>query len=432
MRRLFLVLIIFVLFTSCGKDILLDFEKHQRGENPYDPMMPELPSDESDGNWVFMIYLNAANNLEPAGVSDLQELVQGSSEISTSDLRIIVLMDRIDGYSTADGDWKGTALFEVKNGGKYLIPATINGVVPDKVNDLNMGTLNTLKDFIVWCMTNYSASYYLLDLWNHGGGWRDNPQVFEYTPRKAISWDDESAGDTLYMDEVQQAISDALSIAGKTKLEIIYMDACLMQMVEVGYELKNLTKYLVASEETVPGSGGDYTDILNRYKKLISNNTRIPYMVSYEIVSSYRAQYYTTSGTTLSALDLTKIDSLISAVNVFAESLTKQSGSIIKDIRADTKDFTYTDQADLYHFAKLCNERISGGVAGAQSVMDAIDDMIVKEYHHSSSMAGSYGIAIYLPRLPSEVSSEYTDNIYSIDFIANTGWNDFIKWYRNQ
>jgi len=425
MRKIFLIIIILFLFTGCGKDILLDFEKHQRGENPYDPMMPEVPSDETDGNWVFMIYLDAANNLGPAGVSDLQELVQGSSGISTNDLRIFVLMDRIDGYSTADGDWKNTKLFEIKNGTNTLI---------SNYSDLDMGDPTTLENFIKYCMSKYNTyNYYLLDLWNHGGGWRDNPQTAEYTPRKAICWDDESAGSTLYMNEVQQAISSALSsIPGKSKLDVIYMDACLMQMIEVGYELKELTKYLVASEETVPGDGGDYTDILERYKKLISNNTRTPYMVSYEIVSSYRAQYYATSGTTLSALDLTRIGTLVSAINVFAESLTKQSGGTIKDIRADTRDFTYTDQADLYHFAKLCNERISGGVAGAQSVMDAIDDMVVKEYHHGSSMEGSYGMAIYLPRSPSEVTSEYTSNTHSIDFIANTKWNDFIKWYSTQ
>ncbi len=109
-------------------------------------------------------------------------------------------------------------------------------------------------------MTTYPAEKYLLDIWNHGGGWRDPDENEELNDiRKPICWDDESdvggQHDTLYMNEVQQAIKNALSSAGKAKIDIIYMDACLMQMVEVAYEMKNYCTYLVASEETVPGIG---------------------------------------------------------------------------------------------------------------------------------------------------------------------------------
>ena len=439
MRKLLLfIFFILLLLTNCGKDILLNFEKHQRGENPYDPMGPETPSDETDGSWVFMVYLDADNNLEDAGISDFREITSVElSSYSGADITFIILMDRAIGYSTSDcageGDWTGTHIYKYdKNGLQRLKDVTINGVTLTNVGDtkeLNMGDSKTLEDFIKYCINTYSATYYLLDLWNHGGGWRDNPRTVKYLPRKAICWDEGSNNDTLYIDDVQHAISSALSSAGKSRLDVIYMDACLMQMVEVAYELRNLTKYLVASEETVPGDGGDYTDILDRYKNL---DVHSPFMFSYEIVASYRHQYYATSGTTLSALNLTKLNSLISAINVFADNLVKQNGSKIEDIRSETRDFTYPDQADLYHFAQLCNEKISGGVPGAEEVMVAIENMIVKEYHHSSSMAGSYGIAIYLPPSPSKVISEYTENHHSVDFISDTKWNNFIKWYENQ
>ena len=430
MKKLFLILFFSLFILNCSKDILLNFEKHQRGENPFDPLYPPMPSDENSGKWVFMVYLDAANNLEYAGVADLQEMVEGSKYVNTNNIRIIVLMDRIDGYSTADGDWKTTKLFEIKNGTKFLINTTINGQNTDGSVDFNMGHPDNLKEFIKYCLTKYSNyDYFLLDLWNHGGGWKDSLNSLENAlPRKAICWDEDSGNDTLYMDEVQSALSSAL---GSKKLNLIYMDACLMQMVEVGYELRNLTKYLVASEETVPGNGGDYVDILKRMGNLFNESKATPFMVAYEIVSSYRAQYYSTSDTTLSALNLEKISTLKVAIDTFSQNLMKLSGSQIKNIRSSVKDFTYNDQADLYHFAKLCNEKISGGVPGAFSVMEAIDSMIVKEYHNSST-AGAYGLAIYFPRTPKEVKIEYTSNFYYIDFISDSKWNDFIKWYKNQ
>lgn len=429
MRRLILIILLFFVFVGCSKEILLNFDKHQRGENPYDPLYPPAPSEESSGKWVFMVYLDAANNLEDAGVADFNEMIKGSKGIPGSDLVILVLMDRIKGYSTADGDWTNTRLYKITNGKAIIISNTINGQNTDGTADFNMGNWTNLKGFIQYCITNYSSSYdyFLLDLWNHGGGWRAD--IESQVPRKAVCWDEESGDDTLYMDEVQQALSGAL---GSKKLSVVYMDACLMQMIEVAYEIKDYTKYFVASEETVPGNGGDYVDILQRLKKLFDDRKATPYMVSYEIVSSYRAQYYATSDTTLSALNLEKLPELIKAINVFSENLTKQSGSKIKEIRSSVKDYTYNDQADLYHFAKLCNEKISGGVGGASTVMETIDAMIVKEYHHASSMAGSYGLAIYFPRTPSEVTTEYTANTHSIDFISDTKWNDFIKWYKKQ
>ena len=67
--------------------------------------------DRLDGrSWTFMVYLDADNNLEEVGLDDFWET---SSIGSTSDVAILVLMDRIPGYSDDYGDWTGTNLFYV-------------------------------------------------------------------------------------------------------------------------------------------------------------------------------------------------------------------------------------------------------------------------------------------------------------------------------
>jgi hypothetical protein len=51
--------------------------------------------------WTIMVYMDADNNLEDAGISDFNEMEVAGS---TSDVAILVLMDRIPGYDTSNGN----------------------------------------------------------------------------------------------------------------------------------------------------------------------------------------------------------------------------------------------------------------------------------------------------------------------------------------
>ena len=46
------------------------------------------------------------------------------------------------------------------------------------------------------------------------------------------------------------------------KVDVLAFDACLMQMAEVAYEVKDLADYVVGSEETEPGPGYPYDPFL--------------------------------------------------------------------------------------------------------------------------------------------------------------------------
>ncbi len=436
MKKHIITILLLLFLTGCSDFLLLDFEKHERGANPYDPVIMPLMKGETDGSWVFMMYIDGANNLENAAVNDFKEMVNAPVSMATTNITIVVLIDRMKGYSTdpypETTDWTDTRLYVFsKNSPSLSRPtATINGKTLSSVTtvELDMGNPDTLRDFIKWCINNYSADYYLLDIWNHGGGWRNYEP--ENTLQKAIAWDEETPDhNPLYMDEVQYAIRDALSQVGREYIDIIYMDACLMQMVEVAYELRDKVLYLVASEETVPGNGGDYTDILTRF---VNMSPHSPYRLARNIVLSYRDQYFDTSDTTLSAVDVTKINNLKTSIDIFAQNLMKVNFDYISQARDKTLHFAYSDQADLYDFAYEINKIVPGGVPGAVQVMNTIDEIVIKEYHHGASMDDAHGIAIYLPPSPSETKPEYSkyNNLYSIDFINDSYWSTFIQWYK--
>jgi len=78
--------------------------------------------------------------------------------------------------------------------------------------------------------------------------------------RFAIAFDDSSL-DFLDNAKLQQAFREAEEQT-RQKVSLIGMDACLMSMVEVAYQLRANANYMVGSQEVEPLSGWPYTAIL--------------------------------------------------------------------------------------------------------------------------------------------------------------------------
>ena len=60
--------------------------------------------------WTILVYMVADNNLESAGIEDLNEMEQVGS---TEEVNIVVQMDRHKEYDTSNGDWTGTKRFYI-------------------------------------------------------------------------------------------------------------------------------------------------------------------------------------------------------------------------------------------------------------------------------------------------------------------------------
>src|SRR3989339_1466776 len=112
--------------------------------------------------------------------------------------------------------------------------------------NVDMGDYKRVVDFVAWAKTNYPAKRYMLIIWNHGSGWMDP----KGSP-KGISFDDET-GNYIRTPQIGLILKEA------GKVDILAFDACLMQMAEVAYEVKDNAQVIVGSEETVPGLGYPY------------------------------------------------------------------------------------------------------------------------------------------------------------------------------
>ena len=128
--------------------------------------------------WTVMVFLNGDNNLEGAGIDDINEM---EAAVDTSLYDVFVLFDRISGYDNSNGNWTDTRLFRVLPDND---PDVINSELIKDCGELNMGDPATIVWFVDTVAQMTNSDYYFLILWNHGSGWDKGGGI------KGVSYDD--------------------------------------------------------------------------------------------------------------------------------------------------------------------------------------------------------------------------------------------------
>ena len=325
---------------------------------------------------TFLIYMGAQNSLGTSGfaAADLKEIKNSTISNINKECNVLVYVD-IDNEG---------------NNGLYLYnQSETEGI---KVNDElitgfkklsyygtgNTGIESELKNFLNYVYDNYSSDKYVLDLWSHGDGWRMDKSS---SISKAIIVDDGSR-DSLNMFELTNAIEGS----NLKKLDVIYFDACLMGGIEVGYQLRNSTDYIVASPEVTPGDGGEYGNILS---KINSEEVTTSYDISKAIVDSNWEYYYDenenneVNAVVYAIYDQSKIGKLLNASENFFVKLTNEN-SIITKIKGKSNpilcynnngynynfDTIYVDYGDFLRVAAIYDTTITTQVIQAQNALN--------------------------------------------------------------
>jgi len=196
-------------------------------------------------DWIMMVYMSADNNLMEAAWDQLDSM--GAADYY-GPVRPVVLFD--PGHSMGDS----VVMEKTYNG---MTEADDEGeVIPVKTGEANMGDPDTLVRFINWVKENYPAQNYALVMWDHGNGWRSCNFCQDWTD-----------GDSLSVKELGEALAAVApfvdGVGDYDRLQVVGFDACLMQMLEVDYQIRDYAEYIVGSEEVEPVPGWPYDWILN-------------------------------------------------------------------------------------------------------------------------------------------------------------------------
>jgi len=372
-----------LVITGCGD-----------GDGSITPVPTSNPTTPVGRQWTYMVYMGADNNLSDAGLQDLNEMEMAGS---TAQVAIVVQAEFSPAYST--GVTTDTLRFYVQKDNDTTEP-NLNPI--QNLGNVDMGSPAALTDFIKWAAANYPAENYALILWDHGAGWKEMP-LRNNAFRGAIQ--DETSDTFMSLPDLAKGVRDS-----GVHIDMINFDACLMAMYEVVYEFKGLTDYMVFSEELEPGDGNPYDTIL---ADLVANPTMSPANLSITTANRYHEFYQDLlrGSTTLSAVDMSKIDALDAGVLALAGALTAAGeNAIIEDAQVEAQAYAYATNKDLWDFCDYLSTHLTnaGAINAANQVKTAVQNMVIANKVNStisSDLSGSHGIAIYFP-----TAGETSDN----------------------
>jgi hypothetical protein len=389
--------------------------------------------------WTWLVYMAGDNNLEGAGRVDLREMQEVGS---TSDVNVIVQFDTEENKTL-----------------RYLVEKrklTTLETLPGQ----DSGDPKVLTSFIQWGMEAYPAKHFILVVWNHGGGWENLPPDFDYgsyravksarsaklrrvrrsifrTTIRAIANRNEldkaiaiDCGSKDYLDnrELRTAVAAGFPDG---RLDIFGCDACLMNMLEIAYEMKDTARFMVGSEQTEPAAGWPYADIL---RELAADPAMAPEVLANVIVERF-GEWYREKGkpsdgaATQSALDLRSISGFAARVDGLASELEGSLPALAGSIslaRERSQKFDSPEYIDLVDFARELQKRIPSSspvASAAREVERCAARFVTKNETWGSSVKRANGVSIYFPE--SNYSPDYAD----LDYSKNGRWKDFLEAY---
>ena len=350
-------------------------------------------------DWTIALYLNGNNDLDQFLDGDLSELAQAAAN---PHIQLVALLAR-----------RGQPARRV-----VIEPAGPRTLAT--VGTVDMGAPQTLTDFFAWAAQAYPARHTALVLWDHGSGWEKG---------RGISHD-EVSGHQIATADLGTALDRCRQSLGR-KLDIVAMDAGLMQMVEVLYCIAPACDYVVASEEAVPGTGYPYADVLAGLTESTEPEALAIHW-SQAFVAWYRHAFAgTNKRSTQSAVRTRGLPALFDACEALSTLLI--AGGQAPDVKSCldevVKFLTFgRTNVDLGQLADLLKARTHSDAvrAACDRIHVALAAVVLTAGAGGDpALDATQGIAIYFPRKPTSHDPKYGN----IPFCRTHSWGRMVWLY---
>ncbi len=336
-----------------------------------------VPKGNGKDTVTVMIYM-CGTDLESKygmGTSDLGEMVK-----ATIDHKVNVIVET--GGCKA---WKNNIISSARN---QIYQVQTGGLrrLEDNFGTAYMTDPDNLASFIQYCTKNFPADRNILIFWDHGGG---SLSGYGYDEKQGSGFG--LSSDTMTLPEIDAALKK-----GGCVFDWIGFDACLMATLETAMVCNNYADYMIASEESEPGTGWYYTDWLTQLSKNTSVSTESigKTIVDTFVTASQRTQ--TNAQVTLSVLDLAKMQGTVpQALRSFSTSTTNlikgNNYKQVADARANARQFARQSRINQVDMIDLC-DRI--GTAESKTLSAALKGCVA---YNKSTITRAYGVSVYFP-----------------------------------
>ena len=266
----------------------------------------------------------------------------------------------------------------------------------------HMSTENSFSEFLSWGLDDYEADQMGVVISGHGGGIAGCAYDDNYTAKVGNQYWQH----TLRTFEVANAAKTALSNSNKEKFTWIGYDCCLMQCADIASVNADYFDYMVASQENEIATGWNHHLYL---PSLLANTKITPAEFLPKICDSFFFDKHreTESGKeicyqTLSVLDLSKAESLVTSFNNMCDELLLTPLPYTTAENAFKSPSTLNDfgesifgLADFSSFLTELEKRRS--TLDTEAVQDAIDDLVMYKANCSKYNTEPCGVNMFFP-----------------------------------
>ena len=271
----------------------------------------DFPDPDAKGN-VAIIYWIGDNNLSTYADYDIDELTKGKDNIPAND-KVVIYVDEPNANPVI-------YQLDAQNGLQVWKKFAKEQDCTDSLT-----VLNNLREII----KNFPAKKYGLTFGAHGSGW--------VIHRRAMGYDQSHSNKWLNIPTLR-GILERLP-----HMSYIFFDVCFMQDIQVAYELRKQTDWIVGSPAEIPAPGAPYHLILKALCECDPSG----------IINGYNNYYpignYT--GTLLSAVNCSQLENLAACTSKYIRSYFANRHTIGDDITQDIQRYstTFSDNYTYYY-----------------------------------------------------------------------------------
>ncbi len=397
---------------------------------------------------TLMVFMNAKNDLSE---SHLFGLVGKWAKKDIDEMKRVGSSQLVNVVVEVGEKGKGSKRMRiVKNGEEVLM----------KDKNADMGSYKRVVDFVRWAKSTFPAKKYILVLWNHGLGWID-PKLSQHTAgtgtsSKGILFDDDTKN-YVRTREMREMFKEMGWV------DVVVFNACLMQMAEVNYEIKDYTSLIIGSEETMLAYGFDY----ERFIRFLNSNPSFSSKLMADFFIDWYKEFYknginigpfniplTSIAATLSAVNADEMKNLPQYLNYFAINVmnNKEEEAVryavenvirftsIADPAKDKKKMM-APYVDLYDFVRLVGEKAKSEEVkrSAYLLMDFVKNKLVissvglnkdttNGYDYSLVGGVSINMTMKIKPLPPQFDSILETKYTDLSLSKDSYWDEFVNW----
>ncbi|MDE5899208.1 MAG: hypothetical protein K2H09_08115, partial [Treponemataceae bacterium] len=371
---------------------------------------------------TYALYMAADNNLERFALKNIREIKEN---LGDKKINFIVLLDRTNGYDKTEGNWTDTKILELH------ADTEINNDVVIELGEKDTSDISTLSEFLELATTYYPSNNFALNVWSHGFGVYPDCKI--YNGARSLMQD----YTTGYSDDCSfsiiafaNAIKKFNEIQNK-KINILQFDCCLMQMIEILWQLKDCADFIIGSEAELPGTGSNYATL---YKNLTSNST--VKNCAYAIIKDFEEKYKNTVvSCTYSVADMDKFRTFADLFQNFLDEIFNSTSIDFALIKNDRKnvynyDSHFIEYVDLKSFFSIFRKHISD-----HPYTEEIFSQLIQKYDEfifASCITNSYsekasGVGINIPHTEKQYSYYNQNADDYLDIYKDTALGSIIE-----